>query len=149
MWVEITEDDLLTAISGPELEAIRAAALGAGQADPVQPTIDQVTRKVRSYVAACADNELGTGNTIPDELMDDALALIIVRLMPRAAGLMIDASEVRRNAAKDAMTNLRAVSRCGMALEQPATVSSEVVVSPSPSIKANKSTINPCTTDGM
>jgi hypothetical protein len=133
-WIEITEAQLLTKISGPELESVRAAALADGQADPVQPAIDQVTREVRGYVAACAANELGDGDTIPDELLEAALALLAIRFLSRAAGLSIDGEDnPRMKAAEQAKTLLRDVAACRFAIVQPETVSDEVVGSPSPS----------------
>lgn len=148
-WRAITEADLLTRISGPELSAIRAAALGTAQPDPVQATIDQVTLEVRGRVAACRANQLGSGDTIPDELLAHALAMIVVALMPRAAGLMIDANDARKDAAKRAESVLKDVARCDFAIEQPANVSSQVLSSPTPSICANTPTITRQSTDGM
>jgi hypothetical protein len=148
-WRAITEADLLTRISGPELASIRAAALGVAQADPIQATIDQVTLEVRGRVAACRNNELGAGDTIPDELLSHALAMIVVALMPRAAGLMIDGNGARKEAAERADRVLKDVARCEFAIEQPSSVSSQVISSPSPSICANTRTVTRETTDGM
>ena len=50
-WSAITEAEIVTHISGDELEALRAAALADGQEDPVDPSITQVTDEVRGYVA--------------------------------------------------------------------------------------------------
>jgi len=132
-WQTITEADLLTAISGPELTAVRNAALAQGQADPVQPAIDQVTRIVRSRVAACARNKLGAGNTIPDELLGYAVAMIIWKLPLRAAGLVIDEQDGRRQAHQEAVAALNQVAECKFAIEPPDTVSDEAVSAPSPS----------------
>lgn len=132
-WITLTEAHLLTKISGPELAQIREAALGEGQVDPVQPTLDQVTREVRGRVAACARNRLGAGNTIPDELLDAALSLAVLRFEGRAAGLSIDENSVRANAARSAESLLRDVARCEFSLEQPDSVSTEVIAAPAPS----------------
>jgi len=148
-WREITEEDLLTQISGPELESFRTAALADGQADPVQPTIDQVTRQVRGRVAACQRNTLGEGNTIPDELMGEAVALIVMRIMPRAAGVVIDSGGERKAAAEKADETLRDVARCLIAIEQPAVVSTEKVVSQSPKISRPCRQFDPRSVDGI
>src|SRR4051812_33234539 len=140
-WRAITEADLLTRISGPELAAIRAAALGVAQADPVQATIDQVTLEVRGRVAACRANTLGAGDTIPDELLSHALALIVMALMPRAAGLVIDGDGARKDAADWADKILRDVAKCEFAIEQPEDPSTQVLSSPSPSICGDRKTI--------
>ena len=77
-WITITEAHVLTQISGAELSALRTAALAALQADPVQPSIDQVTAEVRGYVAACKSNTLDTTtSTIPDRLLRHAIALVV------------------------------------------------------------------------
>lgn len=149
MWVTITEADLLTQISGDELEALREAALGAGQTDPVQPTINQVTNYVRGRVAACQQNTLGAGNTIPDELMAHALALIVLQFMTRPAGTVIQQSESRQKAAALAEDILRDVAKCLVAIEQPATASDEVIASPTPSISGNTRTMTRDTMDGL
>lgn len=134
-WITITEADLVTKLSGAELEALRDAVLADGQMDPVQPAIDQVTREVRGYVAACASNTLGDGNTIPDELLEAALSLLVIRFLSRVAGLSIDGEgDPRMKAAEQAKTLLRDVAACRFAIAQPETVSDEVIGSPSPSM---------------
>lgn len=135
-WRAITEADVLTQISGDELTAIRAAALGTGQADPVAPTMLQVTRQVRGYVAGNPANGLEAGDTVPDELIRAAVALIVVELMPRAGGLMIDQGDARRSAARDALAILRDVAAGRMVIVQPTVVSTEVVGAVGPSSTA-------------
>ena len=130
MWVTIQESDLLTGISGPELAGIRSAALATGQSDPVQPTLDQVTRLIRGRVAACRHNRLGEGNTIPDELMEAAVAIALMKLPARAAGLTIDPDGTRQSAADDAQDLLKEVAACRFAVQQPETVSEEQTAAP-------------------
>lgn len=132
-WIQITEADLLTGISGPELEAVRVAALGENQVDPVQPAIDQVTREVRGRVAV--KNPVGDGNTIPDELLAHAVAIIVMRLPLRAAGLVIDPEDERSKAAARAESVLKDVALGSFKIEAPATVSDEEIGAPGPSIK--------------
>lgn len=119
MWTALTEEKLLTRMSGKELEKLRAAALAAGQADPVQGVFDEVTRKVRSRVRACKANKLGATGTIPDELMDDALALCVVKVMTRPGGIMIDPEGQRAKDADRAEDNLDKAAKCLIAIEQP------------------------------
>ena len=64
-WRAITEADLLTRISGPELESFREAGLAQNQEDPIAASMTQVTGTIRGYVAACAKNTLGPEGTIP------------------------------------------------------------------------------------
>lgn len=118
-WRAITEDDLKTQISGDELSAVRDAALADEQEDPVQPTIDQVTKEVRGFVAACSRNVLDADAAkVPDELIGYAVAIVVPRLMGRLAGLAIDKEEVRKTAASNALSVLRDVAACDFAIEQ-------------------------------
>jgi hypothetical protein len=127
-WKRIYEADLLIQISGDELEAIRAAALAENQADPVIETIDQVTREVRGFVAACAANSLDRDKLkIPDELIGHAVAIIVPRLCGRVAGLAIDKEKVRSDALKTAMAVLQAVAACKFAIVQTETPTEEEV----------------------
>lgn len=132
-WITITEADLLTQISGAELSSIRAAVLGSGQADPVASTITQTVRYVRGRVAACADNQVGPAGTIPDELLSQALAIIVLEFMRRPGGLQVDPEGARMRAGENAERILRDVAACNVVLEQPDTPSSEVLAVQTPS----------------
>ena len=101
-WNAITESDLLTRISGPELDGLRSAALGTGQDDPIDDAIDQVTGYVRGRIAANPTNTLGTAGTIPQSLLGAALDILVIEVSQRAAGTLIDPSNVRRDAANEA-----------------------------------------------
>jgi len=119
-WAAITEADVLTHISGAELEALRAAALGAGQIDPVQPAIDQVTANVRGYVAACAKNSLDSDTTkIPTRLLAAACDMIIAEIVSRVPGYDLDAE--RQDKLDKAIALMRDVARCNFAIEDPDT----------------------------
>ena len=80
-WRPILETDLVAVISSTELEALRAAALKAGQADPVSPSILSVTDEVRGHIAACAENTLGDAGEIPEKLLDTACILIMEKII--------------------------------------------------------------------
>jgi hypothetical protein len=83
-WRIITEADVLTQISGAELTALRGVVLGDGQDDPVQPSIDAITAKVRGFVAGNINNKLDANPAaIPDRLIDAAVSLIICRIISR------------------------------------------------------------------
>lgn len=136
-WIALSDAKLLTRISGKELERLRAAALAAGQTDPVAEVFDTITRKVRSRVAANGSNRLGPAGTIPDELLDDALALCVVEVMTRPGGTMIDPESARAKAADTAERNLRDAANGLIAIEQPSSEqqSAEVIGAPMPSIR--------------
>lgn len=148
-WIEITEAHLLTALSGTELAKLRAAALQSGQADPVQPVFDQVTAEVRGRVAACDRNQLGDGNTIPSELLDAALALVVMRIMTRAAGTVIDPQGGRKAAAERADRTLEAVAACDFAIVQPTSASTEEVGVTLPSVPSRTLTYRRTDQDGL
>lgn len=106
-WITIIEADLEARLSGPELAAFRGAALKSGQADPVAPVIRGVIDEIRGYVAGNKANTLGAGETIPSELLDAALALVVARLPAR---LPVRMTEERLEAKRDAIALLRQVA---------------------------------------
>lgn len=118
-WREITEADLLTRISGSELDSLREAALGDGQSDPVSSVIIQITNQVRGYVAACDDNVLGDADTVPESLLGVSLDLILIEIQTRVAGVMIDPEGIREEKMKSAMKILRDVAACKFKVELP------------------------------
>src|ERR1700749_3839015 len=98
-WIIPIEADVLTVLSETELATYRAAALAAGQADPLAPTLAQVVDLVRGYVGAYRPNTLGEPGTIPQKLLATALDLVAVRL-PQRVG--VTPKDVRKTAADQA-----------------------------------------------
>lgn len=126
MWREITENDLLLKISGPELAAFRAAALETGQTDPVASVITQQVDLARGYIARCTNNlPLNLGETIPSKLIGSVVDLIIMDIMTRAAGTILDPDGVRRKNAERATRLLMEVARCMFVIEEATTVDTE------------------------
>lgn len=148
-WRAITEADLLNQISGDELSAFRAASLGTAQADPVTGAISQVTAEVRGYVAANAGNHLGTAGTVPEEVIVHAVALVVLRVPARVAGMLMDGESVRRDAAKVARKFFEDVARGLIAIVQPTVASTEVVGAPMPSIKTRGNSFQRVDQDGV
>lgn len=109
-WTAITETDLLEYISGQELESYRRATTRPGEADPLAGIVARVTSLVRSHILQCPRYMLGGDGTVPDVLKDAACAIIIVRIMSRAGGGVLDQSGERKKAAESAMRLLRDVS---------------------------------------
>ncbi len=118
-WRLLTEADLLTRLSGTELESFRAAALGDGQDDPVEFILEQTADEVRGYIAANSANVLGAPGTLPSKLMSTAVDLALVPIMTRAAGLMLDPADARMKAKEAALQRLRDVARGFFAVEEP------------------------------
>jgi len=119
-WAVITEANVLTHIAGAELKALRAAALGDGQEDPVQPSITQITDQVRGYVAACIENKLDTDITkIPTRLLGAACDMIIGEIIARVPGYFLD--DDRKDKQGRAIKLMERVAACNFAIEDPNT----------------------------
>ena len=134
-WVAITEADVLTVLSGPELAAYRSVALAGGQADPVAPIIGQVVDLVRGYVGGCTSNQLGEAGTIPAKLLQPALDIIAVRIPRRVRK---DPTQARQDAHDQAIALLEKVSNCDFDIEEPVTPSTEETAAGTPRISGGK-----------
>jgi hypothetical protein len=123
-WLTLTESDVITKLSGPEVAAMKTAALQPAQGNPLPEVIAQVVAEIRGYVAACARNTLGEGETIPSELLGVAISRIRFELATRlpVASLLTDD---RRTANSQAIALLRDVAACRFLLVQPATAAEE------------------------
>jgi hypothetical protein len=121
MWRQITEADLLKQISGAELDSLRGVVLG-NQDDPVQPSIDDVTAEVRGYIAANSKNDLDAdASKIPDRLIAASVSLIIIQIMTRAGGTVIDPEGARQKRADEARRLLRDVASGSFSITDPVT----------------------------
>lgn len=121
MWRAITEADILKQISGVELDALREAVLGDLQEDPVQPCIDDLTNEVRGYIAAAGIDLDPDESKIPDRLIRSAVSKIIIDIMSRAAGTMIDPEGARAKAADKADKLFARVADGKFSIEDPTT----------------------------
>lgn len=130
-WITLTEDDIITKLSGPEKAAMNSAALQALQTAPLPEVIEQIVKEIRGYVAACARNTLGDGLTIPDELLGAAVTRVRFELATRLPVPSL-LTEDRRRANETAITLLRDVAACSFAIVAPATPTSDEVGAPSP-----------------
>jgi len=101
-WRAITEADVLKKISSVELDSFREIVLGNDQADPVQPAITDITAEVRGHVASSGVDMDADTSTIPDRLIRSAVAKIIIDIMTRAGGTLIDPEGARAKAADKA-----------------------------------------------
>jgi len=120
-WIAPTEAHILTRVSGPELEAFRAAALGTGQADPVAGTITIVVNMMRGYIARCANVDMTTkeAGTIPESGLHHFLDIIVPTIQGRPAGAVIEGtSGIRIDARSDAMKWLKDAANCLVAVDE-------------------------------
>lgn len=121
-WIAITESDLLTVLSEPELTGYREAARSDGQPDPVAPTISQVVDLVRGYVGACEHNQLGPAGTIPQKLIAPAVDIIAVRIPLRVGR---SPKKGRETAHESAIKLLEQVAACKFDIEEPVNLGPE------------------------
>lgn len=126
MWKAITETEVRTRLTGPEMTALKSAALAEGQTDPLPEIISQVTGEVRGYIAACPSNRLGPAGTLPPQLEGAALSLIRYRLATRLPTdrLLTDA---RKRDQEQAVQLCRDVAACRFMVERPPETGPEVV----------------------
>lgn len=115
-WRTITEDDVLTSLTGPETAAFKTAALKSGQSDPLAAIILTAVNETRGHIADCQTNRLATGATVPDRVVHHVLAIVRFRFMTR---LGINVNEERTQEYKDARRFLERVSECKVQIEQP------------------------------
>lgn len=132
-WITLTLDDLKTRFSGAEYNGVTQAALATGQdADAVaESVIADVVQLVRGKVAACRQNTLGAGATIPQELKDAALAICRGRVCTRLPGMAALLDDVRQAEIRSAERLLDQTAQCNFAIEQPETPSTQEVGAPS------------------
>ena len=110
-WVTLTETDLLKYMSGEELTAFRSANSIPGQDDPVAGVITDGTNLVRSYVLQCPRYTLGPDGTVPKSLVMPACWIIVVDIMARAGGAVLDQSGQRGKNYDRAIEMLKDVAR--------------------------------------
>lgn len=135
MWITPNVDSLKTVLSDKEFDLVQAAALAAGQSDPLPQILARIIRTVRAKVSG-AGNKLGDGQTIPDELEDATLAIFRYNALTRFPNLksLLDQNRVDANAAAiRELNNLK-----GMAIEAPEEVTTEKVGPPGPKFKARE-----------
>lgn len=149
MWRELTENDVLAALSEPESTAYQSAAIGAGQ-DVLAEITAQVVQECRAHIADCARNSLAAGATLPERVMYHAVALIRYRMLTR---LDMEASEDRRREQRDAVEFFRRVSECKVAIEPGDGTASpdgnDSMASPRPGITARDRNFSRSQQDGI
>lgn len=137
-WKLITETEFLEQCTGAETKAIQEAALKAGQAEPLTAMIAKVVQEVRARVAANPENRLDDGrDKIPQECEADAIAIMRYRALNRLPVKSL-LTETRIQEYKDARDNLKDVAAGRIKIEQPATVSDQIIPSGSGAVLISK-----------
>lgn len=128
MWINLTPDSLNGRIAAPEIAKVTQMA---GNGLTVQQVIDQVVNEVRGYVAKAGP--VGLPGTIPDELQDAALSIIILRYVSQVPGASQQtfATESRKTAAENARLLLRDVAARKFLVTPPETAAPEQATRPS------------------
>jgi hypothetical protein len=120
-WTKISKANVETRLSGEELASFRKAARTPGEADPLEPIIESVSERVRGSVAGGGKN-VGSLGEIPSALLDVALSIIVMRVMTRCAGQVLDPTGQRKADYDDALRVLERVERGeGPAIPEPET----------------------------
>jgi hypothetical protein len=122
MWIALTDSTLKQRLSGPEYNTITTAALNAGQvaASLITDAIARTVAEVRGYVAASKANVLGEAGTIPDELEDTALVILVCKIITRLPGLKTTLARFS-DELDHAVKRLSAVASDNFAIVQPLT----------------------------
>jgi len=125
-WVEIDATTMAHYIVSAQLEALRTAALGVGQSDPLDQIIPDVVRTVRSYIEGCSKNTLSAvPNTVPQSLVAETCWLVAEAMQTRIPSFSL--SESQQKAADNARRLLVKVAACEIPVAQPPNASASVV----------------------
>lgn len=148
-WITLTEADVLRTLAGPELQALKTAALAAGQDSPLPGVILDAANEVRGYIAANRANRLGPAGTISDKLRSAALAMVRYRLADRLPVKSL-LTQTRIDENNDAIKLLRDVAAARFVVDEPDVIdTTDRVPSPSPSITPRVLTFTRCDQDGI
>ncbi|PTY02577.1 hypothetical protein DB346_08495 [Verrucomicrobia bacterium LW23] len=83
-WITITPADVDMAKAGPQVEALRTAALAEDQPDPITGAIERTILKIRQKILSCPTNRVDVdASLIPPELADVALRMVYRELQQR------------------------------------------------------------------
>ncbi len=111
-WRQITDEDLLSKMVEAELDAI---------ADAKNRTIANVAAKVRGYVATAGIDLDDDPLAIPERLISDACAVIVVDAYISLGGNLKDSKGERAQAKRDALKLFRDVASGDYSISDPVT----------------------------
>lgn len=146
-WIEFNDAAHLNANSAPELESLRGAATGDGQADPVEAIAAAVVNSIRGSVAV--KNPLGPVGTIPEELLLCAMSIFRFEATLRLPGVQMLQDDARRKAYDAAQALLRRVEDGRFSVSAPDEESEEVMGgAPAPDVGEIREDYSPEKFDG-
>ena len=124
-WIAFNSAAHLNANSAPELESLRDAATGEGQADPVAAIAAAVVDAIRGSVAV--KTALGPAGTIPQELLLCAMSIFRFEATLRLPGVQMLQDDARRKAYDSAQALLRRVEEGKFSISAPDEESEEAM----------------------
>jgi phage gp36-like protein len=127
-WITITQNDVLASINNSELTAAINTATASGQDNPLDTLLPDVTAEVRGYVRR--RNTLGPTGTLPQELKNAAIDIIIYRAANRLRKKAIADDKKADN--DQALRKLEGVAEGGIAVSAPDSPTTEVTSAPAP-----------------
>jgi phage gp36-like protein len=127
-WITLTQDDVLASINNAELAAALNTALASGQDNPLDTLLPDVTAEVRGYVRR--RNTLGPTGTLPQELKNAAIDIIIYRAANRLRKPAIAGDKKADN--DQALRKLEGVAEGSIAVSAPDNPATEVTSAPAP-----------------
>lgn len=147
-WRTLTTADVLTALNGTELTAIKArlgAADGSAE-DQLPDIITHVVAECRGYISAWSANTLAEGETLPTALIHHAVVIVRYRLMTR---LGLSVNEARTTEYNDAYAYLRDIAKGLVKLPPGSAADDTERAAPSPSLTARERTWQSSSQDGI
>jgi phage gp36-like protein len=127
-WITLTQDDVLASINNSELAAALSTALASGQDNPLDTLLPDVTAEVRGYVRR--RNTLGLSGTLPQELKNAAIDIIIYRAANRLRKKAI--AEDKKADNDLALRKLEGEADGAVAVSAPDNPTTEVTSAPAP-----------------
>lgn len=116
-WVRISDADLINHKCAPLVEALRSAALGPDQGDPVAGLVQAVVDRVRRKIASCASNRVDAdGQLVPVGLRELVLDLVLFAMKNR---LELELTDFEKDRMAQHERDLTAIARCLETVEQP------------------------------
>jgi hypothetical protein len=112
-WISLTKEHIQSRLASHELDAIEDT--GGGSGDRLSGIIEQVTFLVRSKVAGCHKNILGTTGTIPDECLH-AAATLAKHDIRASLGSNTEDTELMRDEYRNANQFLDKVATCDIGI---------------------------------
>lgn len=133
-WITPTTDTIKARISGAEFDALKSAALAAGQNANTLVTecLTRIVQLIRGYVGR--RYPLGEAGTIPDELTSALGSLWVYEFLTRVPGADKLLNERRVKAYDDANRQLRDVSAGTFVIVPPVTEAPEAEQAGGPGI---------------